>query len=97
MEKDYLLADAIYSFFRPEMFKHLCEDCASEPKNITKHLAISDAYLLTSLNTRNKPNMKDINAIEETTFVTIGYPPCWKDDRRLYFIRDSKEIDLPGK
>jgi hypothetical protein len=93
MEKDSVLADAIYKLCSPKQLS-LWRGCASEPKYMSKRLATTDVSVLASMITRRMPSIKEVNAVEETSFVTIGYPPCWKDDKKLYFIRDSKEIDL---
>jgi hypothetical protein len=94
MENGSVLAEAIYNLCDTK-WVGVFKGCASEPEHLSKCLARRDVSMLNYLITGSDPSIKETNAVEETTFVTIGYPPCWKDDKKLYFIRDSEEIDLP--
>jgi hypothetical protein len=58
-------------------------------------MAATDLNVLISMITGNMPTLKSTNIIEEITYVTIGYPKCWEDDKELCYIKESKEIDLP--
>jgi len=94
MVKGFILAEAIYDYCAPEQFREW-PGCNHEPKYLSKHMATTDVSILTSLITGKMPTLRQINAIEETTFITIGYPKCWEKHKKLYFIKNSKEIDLP--
>lgn len=94
MEKKFVLADAIYDFCNPEMFKEW-EGCNDEPEYLSKHLAPTDISILSALDLGRALSLKEVNAMEEITYVTIGYPKCWEGDKELCFISKSYEIDLP--
>jgi len=94
MEKRFTLAEAIYNLCNPEMFREW-EGCNDEPEYLSKHLASTDISTLAGLYLGRIPSLKEVNAMEETTFVTIGYPKCWEGDKELCFISKSYEIDLP--
>jgi hypothetical protein len=96
MEPEKTLAEAIYEFSKPEDYL-FWGGCNSEPEYLCKHMASADACVLAGIAMGRVPTLEEVNAIEEVTYVTIGFPECWKKDNRMRFIKDSRPIDIPDE
>lgn len=94
MNKRFVLAEAVYELCSPREF-YEWKGCNDNPEDLSKHLASTDIAILSGLILSRPLSLKEVNAVEETTYVTIGYPSCWENDKELCFISKSYEIDLP--